>query len=184
MGKSTAGGALVSLAVPVIDTDILAREETRIGTESMKEIRCAFGPDYFFADGGLNRRLLAMRVFQDTASRECLEAILHPRIESAWRTKVSEWSKQSVAMGAVVIPLLFEKGYQDSFDITVCLACSIKEQERRLFMRGWTRSEIEARNTAQWPVGRKIQAARCVIWTEGSVDVHTQQWKRILSDLS
>ena len=184
MGKSTAGDVLASLAIPFVDTDSLARAETQSGTESMKEIREYFGPDFFYADGSLNRYLLAQRIFQDTASRERLEQILHPRIESTWRMMVSEWSGQSKVVGAVVIPLLFEKGFQDSFQITVCLACSKAEQGRRLSKRGWTRTEIDARNAAQWAIDRKVHASNCVVWTEGSMDVHTQQWRRILAVLS
>lgn len=183
MGKSTAGDLLRSSAVSVLDTDVLAREATEIGQPALEDIHSAFGSRYFASDGSLNRRLLADLVFRDAGSRKRLEAILHPRIEVVWRKIVASWAESSVVCGAVVIPLLFEKDYQFSFDVTVCLACSANEQLRRLRHRGWSDAEITARNQAQWPVDQKIQLSRFLIWTEGSLGTHHNQWQLILSEL-
>ncbi len=183
MGKSTAGDLLRSSAVSVVDTDILARELTAVGQPALQEIRSFFGSQYFVPDGDLNRGLLAKRVFNDENAKTKLEAILHPRIEAEWKRVVSNWVSSSISCGAVIIPLLFEKEYQASFDATVCLACSSDEQMRRLRRRGWSDSDIKARNSAQWPIDQKVQRSRFLVWTEGSLTTHQKQWHCILAEL-
>ena len=46
--------------------------------------------------------------------------------------------------------------------------------------RGWTEAEMARRQAAQWPVARKMDLARFVIWTEGPLEMHEAQWQRIL----
>ena len=183
MGKSTAGDLLRLSAVSVVDTDVLARELTAVGQPALQEIRAVFGSQYFVPSGDLNRSLLAHLVFNNENAKMKLEAILHPRIEAEWKRVVSNWVSSSISCGAVIIPLLFEKEYQPLFDATVCLACSSDEQLRRLRRRGWSDSEIKARNSAQLPVDQKVQRSRFLVWTEGSLTTHQKQWYCILAEL-
>ncbi len=119
-------------------------------------------------------------VFADAQARQLLESILHPRIRACWQAEVEGWRRQKVALGAVVIPLLFETDAASSFDFTVCVACSAALQLQRLGERGWTEAEIQRRLAAQWPVQRKVDASDHVVWTDGSMDVHAAQWDRLL----
>ena len=79
-GKSTVADCFAALGVPVIDTDVIARELTAPGGAALEAIRAAFGATVMQADGTLNRAVLRRRVFADSAARHQLEAILHPRI--------------------------------------------------------------------------------------------------------
>jgi dephospho-CoA kinase len=75
---------------------------------------------------------------------------------------------------------LFETDAASSFDSTICVACSAATQLERLLPRGWSREQIEKRNQAQWPVGRKMELANYVVWTEGSLEMHAEQLRRIV----
>ena len=86
-------------------------------------------------------------------------------------------------MGAVVIPLLFETGSEAEFDATLCVACSAATQQQRLLARGWSADEIEQRNGAQLPVEQKLARADYVIWTEGGLELHAEQLRKILERL-
>ena len=183
MGKSTAADILQRMSLPVIDTDDLARELVQPGLPALNQIVQTFGEKYLDPDGKLNRSLLALQVFSDSASRTSLEDILHPRIEEGWRRAAEEWKGRGMAVGCVVIPLLFEKSYEMAFDATICMACTATEQKRRLVARGWRNEEIQSRLEAQWPVERKISLSRFVVWTEGSPDIQVPQWSRILASL-
>src|SRR5436190_22129682 len=77
MGKSTADKLLRERGVPVVDTDLLAREIVEPGQPAAAEIRQAFGPEVFDADGRLRRDELARRVFANDSARQRLEDILH-----------------------------------------------------------------------------------------------------------
>ena len=180
MGKSAAASLLVSRGVPVVDTDDLARQLVSPGSEALSEIRTAFGPDSIGPDGTLERRWLAQRIFSDPAARGQLEQILHPRIAEAWRAEVERWRRDGRATAAVVIPLLFEKGYGSDFDAVVCVACSRGTQRHRLRDRGWSEEQIDARNSAQLAVPEKVSRSRFVVWTEGSLEAHAGQWRRVL----
>ena len=183
MGKSTAADILQRMSVPVVDSDDLARQLVQPGLPALDEIVRTFGSEYLDPHGKLNRSLLAQRIFTDPGSRKLLEDILHPRIEQGWKQAASDWEKEGVGIGCVVIPLLFEKGYQKTFEGTVCMACSATEQKRRLSTRGWSDEEIQFRMDAQWPVERKMALAQFVVWTEGSPDIQVPQWNRILESI-
>jgi dephospho-CoA kinase len=183
MGKSAAASLLTTRGVPVVDTDDLARQLVIPGSEALSEIRTVFGPDCIGPDGTLERRWLAQRVFTDPAARGHLEQILHPRIAAAWRAEVLRWRREGRTTGAVVIPLLFEKDYGSEFDAVVCVACSNGTQRCRLRDRGWSEEQIDARNSAQLAVPEKVSRSRFVVWTEGSLQAHAGQWRRVLDQV-
>ena len=179
MGKSTAGELLRERGVPVVDTDLIARQVVERGQPALEEIRRAFGNQFIDADGRLLRQELGRAVFADAAARRRLEAILHPRIRTIWQAQVETWRREARASGVVLIPLLFETGAKPCFDATICVACSAETQRQRLLDRGWTPDQIEQRIQAQWPIEKKIAAADFVIWTEGTVAVCAEQLERI-----
>jgi dephospho-CoA kinase len=183
MGKSVSTGILESLGIPTVDTAVLARSEVEPGTPACEEIRSAFGSDFVDSGGRLDRARLAALVFSDSSARNRLEEILHPRITRAWRASVADWRQRNLS-GAVVIPLLFEKAYENEFDAVVCVACSRETQDARLRERGWNDAHIEARKSTQWPVADKINRSGFVVWTEGSLASHRRQWERILETQS
>lgn len=181
MGKSTAAGFLLQLGVRVVDTDELAHRLVRPGQPALAEIQKEFGVGVISSGGELNRAAMAKLVFADEAARKKLEAILHPRIRSAWAEQVQLWRNENVAVAAVVIPLLFETQAETAFDKIICVACSPCSQQQRLAARGWNAEQIRQRIAAQMPVEQKIARAHYVVWTEGAVEVHQAQLRRILS---
>jgi dephospho-CoA kinase len=183
MGKSAAADLLTTLNVAVIDTDTIARRIVEPGQAALADIQARFGSAVIGADGHLRRDLLAERVFSDSAARQDLEGILHPRIRAVWFAQAATWRKENRRVGVVVIPLLFETNAAESFDATICVACSMATQMERLRPRGWTAEEISRRLEAQWPVEKKVAMADFVVWTEGTLAVHAAQLQRVLGSL-
>jgi dephospho-CoA kinase len=183
MGKSTAAGFLLSQGVRVVDTDALARQFVQPGKPALVEIQAAFGQTLVAPDGHLRRDELARIVFADSAARQKLEAILHPRIFAAWRAQIEIWRGENQPHAVVVIPLLYETKAETWFDKIICLACSAAAQQQRLLARGWTADQIRQRLAAQWPVEQKIARADFVVWTEGAIAAHQQQLEQILKKL-
>lgn len=180
MGKSASARFLAEWGVPVIDTDALARQLVEPGQPALDEIRAAFGPAMIDDAGQLRRAALAATVFNSDALRRRLEAILHPRIRTAWQTEVGRWRQAGLPTGAVIIPLLFETKAESELDCVICVACLPATQRRRLRDRGWSEDEIDRRLAAQWPVHQKIERANRIVWTEPSLDIHAAQLARIL----
>lgn len=109
-GKTAVSDAFARRGVPVIDTDIIARELVAPGQPALDEIVAQFGPQCLDTNGGLDRGFLRQKVFADPRLRQQLEAILHPRIRQAVHDRVAELE---VPYCLVVIPLLVEAGMGD-----------------------------------------------------------------------
>ena len=183
MGKSTSAEILRARGIPVVDTDELARRFVQPGEPALAEIQNVFGRKIIAPDGHLRRDELARIVFSDPAAREKLEAIMHPRIRAAWLAQVETWRGENHPLAVVVIPLLFETKAEPCFDKIICVACSAVSQHERLRARGWNDEQIRQRLAAQWPVARKIERADFVVWTEGAVAIHQQQFWQIVDGL-
>ena len=181
MGKSTVAELFRLRDIPVVDTDVIARQVVEPGQPALLEIVAAFGPAMLGPDGKLRREELARAVFGNDAARERLEAILHPRIRALWLAETQAWAAQGVARGVVVIPLLFETGATASFQSILCVACSARSQHERLAARGWSHDQITQRNRAQWPVNRKLDASHFVIWSDGPFELLGRQLDRVLA---
>ena len=180
MGKSVAAQLLRERGVPVVDTDVLARQVVEPNQPALAEVVAAFGTRVVGPDGHLRREEVARRVFADPAARHRLEQILHPPIRKLWLAQFEAWRAQGASLAIVVIPLLFETKAEAELDATICVACSAATQEERLRARGWTPEQIHQRLQAQWPTEQKIAHADYLIWTEGSLEVHAAQLDRIL----
>lgn len=180
MGKSTAAALLEQRDIPVIDSDVIARQVVEPGRPALREIVQSFGSDLIGADGQLRRKELARLVFSDADKRRKLEEILHPRIRAIWQAQLETWRKEGRTIAVAVIPLLFETNAAGHFHATVCVACSGQTQRRRLRARGWDDKQIDQRMAAQMPVDKKMLLADYVVWTEAGVGVHEEQLKRII----
>jgi dephospho-CoA kinase len=181
MGKSAAEEFLRQQGMPVVDTDVLARQIVEPGQPALQEIREAFGESVLAPDGRLRRDVMAKLVFKDNDARQRLEQILHPRIRSLWHQQVETWRGEGKPIAVVVIPLLFETAAENELDGTVCVACSAETQHERLLARGWSETEIQQRIAAQMPIEKKIEKADYVIWSEGSLEVLAAQLNILLS---
>ena len=184
MGKSTAAGFLGRHGVPIVDTDELARELVQPGQPALDEIQSAFGSRVISPGRELDREKLARIVFADIHARRTVEAILHPRILERWLSRIDTWRAEGRPLAVVVIPLLFETRAECHFNRILCVACSVAAQRERLKARGWTPGQIDQRNAAQMPVEQKIDRADFVIWTEGRLENHSAQIKRVLASLN
>lgn len=168
-GKSAAAAVLARQGVHVIDCDDIARHLTSYDSLVLQGIELAFGPGVFTAGGALDRSALAQLAFSDDASRRRLEQLLHPRIGAIVHEGI-RWARQSVRDAAVVIPLLFESGWQAMLDETWVVTCSAAAQLDRAAQRGWTKEETLARIRAQMPLEEKVRLATSIVDNSGSLD--------------
>ena len=155
-GKSTVADCFAALGVPVIDTDVIARDLAAPGGAALDAIRAVFGEAVMQADGTLDRAALRRRVFADSAARHQLEAILHPRIRQVVGDMLA---MLSAPYALIVIPLLVETGgYRDVLNRVLVVDCPEDVQVARVRARsGLTQAEIKAILAAQ--VGRAERLA-------------------------
>ena len=182
-GKSEASDYLKRLGIPVLDTDVVARELVTPGQPALDQIVAAFGSGILDFQGHLDRTRLGLRVFEDSAALRRLEAILHPRIYEGWTAWIRQQSLQDQRLCAVVIPLLYEKGYDSHFQVTLALGCTPPTQRQRLHQRQWTDQMIDQRLAAQWPMSEKLQRANYCLWSEGQREALHQQIEVVLKSV-
>jgi dephospho-CoA kinase len=164
-GKTAVSNLFAALGVPIIDTDLLAREVVAPGSSLLAEIAGHFGPEILTADGQLDRRRLRERVFQDPAERAWLEERTHPAIR-ALTDQRSTAAKGPYVM--VAIPLLVETRGADRFDRVLVVDCEPGLQIARLMSRdGITRDAAARMLAAQASREQRLAAADDVIHNEG-----------------
>lgn len=128
-GKSTAAERFASHGVPVIDTDIIAREVVEPGQPALQRIVEHFGPGMLDGQGRLDRAALRERVFRDESERRFLEELLHPLIRAASLRRIGE----QVALYVIwVIPLLLETGAAGDVDRVLLIDCPEWQQIQRV----------------------------------------------------
>ena len=132
-GKSAAAAVFAELGVPVIDSDVIAREVVAPGSAGLAAIRARFGEGVLQADGQLDRRALRAQVFADPTDRRELEALTPPLIRE-------RMAAQSAAAGGPyqihAIPLLVEGGARrPGIDRVLVIDCPEEIQVARVMAR-------------------------------------------------
>ncbi len=120
------------LGVPVIDTDVIAREVVEVGNPAIEEIRKRFGDTVIGESGNLDRTAMRKLIFLDGTARSDLEAILHPRIGAEVRrqSQLLEDAYQLVA-----VPLLVDSQLLQFVDRVLVVDCPEDKQLDRLLKR-------------------------------------------------
>lgn len=139
-GKSSVTALLTEFAIPIIDTDILARQLVEPGSAALQEITDLFGANFIQKDGQLNRALLRKHVFNDAEKKQQLENILHPKIQAATQEKITFYQQQNPKLIVIAIPLLVEgiikNGEKPHYiDIIWVVDCSEQQQLERASQR-------------------------------------------------
>jgi dephospho-CoA kinase len=167
-GKTTVANLFAELGVPVIDTDVIARQVVEPGQPALAAVVAAFGPEVLDADGRIDRRRLRELIFADPSARRRLEAILHPAIRV-------EMERQSRAAGGacqvLVIPLLTEGRRRDHVDRVLLVDVPEELQVQRLMMRdGVTHEQALASLNAQATRAERLAMADDIVRNTGRVD--------------
>ncbi|MDH5544123.1 MAG: cell division protein ZapD [Gammaproteobacteria bacterium] len=167
-GKSAVTRRFEILGVPVVDTDIIAREVVEPGSPALEEIASYFGEEILTDEGGLNRPLLRKRIFQSNRDRKWLESLLHPLIRRTMRQRIEEIRTPYCI---VVIPLLFETGQRDMVDRILVVDSTPEEQIRRTVLRDKvSEQDVQAIMDAQIDRKQRLEEADEVIENTGDLD--------------
>ncbi len=169
-GKSSVAGVWTELGGHVVDADVLAREAVEPGSPALAAIREAFG-DEVMEDGALDRDAMRRRVFDDAEARERLESIIHPEVARLREREETRLRERGVELVVHDIPLLFEVGLEDEFDMIVLVDAPREVRQERLVRdRGLARSEARSMINAQMPAAVKRGRADLVIDNGGTLD--------------
>lgn len=165
-GKSYVLARLRERGISTIDADDLVHEALGPGTPTTQAIATQFGEVFLRPDGGIDRPLLAARVFTDPKSRLQLEAIIHPVVYERIRTWYETLDRP---LGIASIPLLYETHREGDFDFVAVTICPPEQQLQRLLERdGMSEAEARRRIQSQMAGEEKARRANFVILTGGT----------------
>ena len=164
-GKSTVADLFARHGVPLIDTDVIAREVVEPGQPALAEIVSVFGAGVLDGEGRMDRRRMRDYVFNDPVARKRLEGILHPAIRA-------EMERQSAAARGpyqvLVIPLLTEGGRREHIDRVLVVDAPEELQIARLMQRDHVqREQALAALAAQAKREARLEFADDVIVNDG-----------------
>ncbi len=176
-GKSTVADLFAREGVPIIDTDVIAREVVEPGRPALAEIVQEFGRGILDEQGQLHRRRLRNLVFQDDKRRQTLERILHPRIREETRLRAAT---AGGPYQVIVVPLLAESPMKAEMDRILVVDVSEETQLERLLQRD-AESELQARRMIAAQASRedRLAIADDVIDNSGTLEATADQVQRL-----
>lgn len=187
-GKSTVGAIFHEQGIPLIDADEIAHEVVAPGTLVQAELREKFGPDFFHADGSLDRHKMAEAVFASPARRACLNRITHPAILQAINRHVTKLEEQKEPLVIIDAALLFETNMESGLAATIVVWAPEEICVERLKLRGIDPREALRRIAVQMPLPEKKARADYLIDNSGTAAETREQVlkliKRLQSSLS
>ncbi|MDP2647030.1 MAG: dephospho-CoA kinase [Desulfobacterales bacterium] len=183
-GKTSVCEWFKKLGAVVVSADELARDAAAPGTAGFDKILEAFGKQVLGADGTLNRQLLRRIITLDRKARKTLERILHPEISELMLQRVAKARDDREPMVLLEVPLLFELGIPDRFDVVVLVNAKRQVQVNRVMARDRvSREDAEALLKVQIPNEEKITQADIVIENSGSLEWMRQTVEKVYQKL-
>jgi dephospho-CoA kinase len=173
-GKSEALAAFGRLGAATISADAVVHD--LLGSDAVRERLVEHWGDDVAPNGDVDRARVGELVFDRPEELAWLEAELHPRVGrqlDAWRRQLDPGVEFAVAE----VPLLFEAGMGDAFDVTVAVVADDESRRRRSEARGVTL--FDERAARQLTQEEKAAQADHVVRNDGSLE----DLERDLSDL-
>jgi dephospho-CoA kinase len=168
-GKSSVADAWRSLGATIVDADELSRRAVEPGTPAHAAIAAEWGPWVLEEGGTLDRAALRNIVFADPDARARLEGIVHPAVAALRDEHYAEARARGDRMVVADIPLLFEVGMADDFDVVVLVDAPQELRLARLVGdRGMETEEALRMIAAQMPSELKRARADIVIENAGT----------------
>ena len=141
-GKSVVSKLLSIHGIPVYDTDSAAKRLNDTSSFIREKLSEKFGTE-LYAEGMLNRPLLASFIFQNPENLQFVNSIVHPEVNKdflVWK------SQQRSAIIAIESALLFESKLNEMVDFTVNISAPMEIKIQRIEKRNqWEREKIIAR---------------------------------------
>jgi len=134
-GKSLVCQRFKELGLVTLDCDIIARQVVEPGMKGFAKIVELFGEKVLRENNTLNRSELRRAIINDGSLRKKMENILHPLISDAMVLEMETAAYNKVKAVAVEVPLLFETGMDEQFDISITVTAKDLDLIHRICTR-------------------------------------------------
>jgi dephospho-CoA kinase len=160
MGKSTTAAMFARRGIPLHSSD--AAVHRLYSGEAVAPIEAAFPG--VTAGGVVDRARLAERAVADPAALAKLEAIVHPLVRQSEEAFLADTRTEGRRLVVVDVPLLFETGASDRFDVIVVVSADPQIQRERVLARpGMTEEKFARLLSRQTPDAEKRRLAHFIV---------------------
>ncbi|WP_075565340.1 dephospho-CoA kinase [Ihuprevotella massiliensis] len=172
-GKSYVCSILAQQGAPIFYADDAAKQIMRTHSAVQEELCALLGSEVYDAEGHLVKSVVAAYLCQGEAHSQRVNAIVHPRVEEAWREFVAQHADAPIIY--MECALLFEVGWQRLVDKSLLVTCPEEERIARIMER----DHIDHTTALKWialqmPETEKQQLADIAIVNDGKADVAAQ----------
>ena len=184
-GKSFVGEVLRGYGCLLIQADELGHAVLDPGGEAYDGVVREFGSGVLGADGRIDRRVLAARVFSAPDRLAALNRLVHPPVFRREDGLIAEFAaREPHGIAVVEAAILIETGSYRRYDRIVLVACREDQQvERALRREGASESDVNARLGRQMPLEEKRKYAHFVIDTSGEKEETVRQTSAVFQEL-
>ena len=175
-GKSFVAERFTAMGVPCYDCDSHAKQLNDTNPQIISAITERYGQQAY-ADGKLDRRFLAARIFADKAELEWINSIIHPAV----RTDFEAWrNSQTTEFVAVESAILFEGGLRNLCNAVVAVVAPLDVRIARVMRRdNTTRELVEQRIANQRDDAYFRTNSDYIIVNDGATDIDIEIKKLI-----
>ncbi len=132
-GKSTISQLFSELGITIIDTDMISHQLMQINQPAYNKTVKHFGQEILNEDGSINRPALRQLIFNQPQQKSWLENMIHPLIRQQTEQQIAD--TQSGGYVLIVVPLMFETGFNQLVDHVIAIDCPPEIQLKRLIQR-------------------------------------------------
>lgn len=174
-GKSTVANIFAQkYHIPLIDSDQIARDVVKPGSELLAKIISKFGSDLLNNDASLNRKKMREMIFNNQDSKIWLEQLLHPAINKEIRNQIDNLKQTSQSPYCLVMIPLLTKEYltKNKFiDKVLVVNSSESQQVQRACARdNQTESQIKKIIAEQLSNKQRLELADYIIENNANLE--------------
>ena len=178
-GKTTLLRWFETQNIPCFESDDVAK--TLLNSSLKSFVSKAFGNNIYNSSGILDRKKLAVCVFNDPKELAKLNSIVHPAVEKAFKDFRQKYKEDSIIIKEAAI--LFESGGYENCDAIILVIASEESRIQRVVKRdNIKKNDVEARIKLQWSDDKKKLLSDYLIQNE-YLETALDQAKKILNSL-
>lgn len=168
-GKTSVCRFFQELGACVVNADAIVHELLKPDTDLGQQIIRQFGPE-IINHGQISRRIIADQAFKDPKQLQKLEELIHPAVLRKIEELYTAASSKDFSSFVVEIPLLFEIGAENFYDVIVAVLADEAYAKKRFEQAGFQETEYDLRMKRQLEPKQKAAKAHYTIYNNGSIE--------------
>lgn len=182
-GKSTVSSYLKQKNAYIVDADEIGHQLLNIHSSIGQQIIDLLGRGVV-TDGRLDRKKIALIVFNDRVKLKALEKIIHPQILQEIEAKYENLDKDKFSYFVVDIPLLYEMKHEKFYDYVLLVDSKEELCKKRFEKQGFLPKEYNLRMKNQISLEDKRLRADFIIPNNGSLEMLENEIEKVMHKIN